>query len=179
MKINLPSPIQNLVDILSWQVGPEVLPKSPVLLAVSLVLFAFVQYLRNIMDYTALQSAGIGVGCAVLLSGVTILCARISGYHERLMQTLTALAIGGAIVLFVTTFLRFFLVITYEFQGLPERNVMELANFLLFPLFAWNVFVFAALYRRSFRASVPWAFAIAITLLFALDFWIPAAFKFA
>lgn len=179
MKITLPSPIENLVGILSWKLGPEVFPKSTLLLAISLLFFAIVEFLRNIMDYPFFKSVGIGVGSAVLLSVVTILCARISGYHERLTQTLTALALGGAIVLFVTTFLRFFLVVSYEFQGLPETNVMELANFLLFPLFVWNVFVFAALYRRSFRASVPVAFAIAIALLLALSFWVPAAFKYA
>jgi xanthine/uracil permease len=179
MKIALPSPIQNLVDIVSWQVGPEVFPKSILLLGISLSTYAFVVFLRNIMDYTFIKAVGIGVGSALVLGAVTILCARISGYHERLTQTLTALALGGAIVLFVTTFLRFFLVVSYQMQGLPEINVMELANFLLFPLFVWNVFVFAALYRRSFRASVPIAFGISIALLLALDFWVPAAFKFA
>jgi hypothetical protein len=111
------------------------------------------------------------------LGGVAFLWAKISGYSERLTQTLTALALGGAAVIFVTTALRFLMVVAYTLQGLPDINILELTNFLLFPLFVWNVFVFAALFRRSFRPSLPVAFAIALPLVFMLDFWVPVAFK--
>ena len=112
---------------------------------------------------------------------VAFVCASVSGYRERLTQTLCALALGGAVVIFVTTALRYLLVVSLVFadpsQELPYINVLELANFLLFPLFVWNVFVFAALFRRSFRPSVPVAFAIAIPLVFVVDYWVPVAFR--
>jgi putative flippase GtrA len=82
----------------------------------------------------------------------------------------------------VNVFLRFILVVSLAFtdasgEGLPYINVVELANFLLFPLLIWNVYVFAALFRRSFRPSVPVAFAIAIPLVFIVNYWVPAAFR--
>jgi hypothetical protein len=177
MKLTLPSPIQNIVGILNWKLGPEVLPRSPVLLTVSLIAFAGAVFLRHAMDYSWLRAAVSGIGSAALLGGVAFLWAKLSGYRERLPQTLTALALGGAVVIFMTASLRFLMIVAYTLEGLPEVNIMELANFLLFPLFVWNVFVYAALFRRSFRPSVPVAFAIAIPLVLLVDFWVPAAFR--
>ena len=182
MKLSLPSPLQNIVGIMNWKLGPEVLPKSPLLLAVSLVAFAVTVSLRQSMDYSVARAVASGIGSAAALGAVAYLCAKVSGYNERLIQTLTALAIGGAVVLFVTVFLRFFLVLSLTFgdptgEGLPYLNVVELANFLLFPLLIWNVFVFAALFRRSFRPSVPVAFAIAVPLVFIVNYLVPAGFR--
>ncbi|HUI22590.1 MAG TPA: hypothetical protein VLZ74_16335 [Methylocella sp.] len=177
MKLTLPAPIENILGILNWKVGPEVLPRSPILLGVSLGAFAGAVFLRQAMDYSWLRAAVSGLGSAALLGAVAFLCAKVSGYNERLPQTLTALALGGAIVIFLTASLRFMMVVAYTLEGLPDVNIMELANFLLFPLFVWNVFVFAALFRRSFRPSVPLAFAIAIPLVLMVDFWVPAAFR--
>lgn len=182
MKMNLPSPIQKIVGIVSWKLGPEVLPRSPVLLAVSLVAFALALSLRQAMDYSIARAVASGIGGAAVLGLVAFIFASVTGYRERLPQTLCALALGGAIVIFVTTFLRFMLVVGLVFMdtsedGLPYRNILELANFLLFPLLIWNVFVFAALFRRSFRPSVVVAFVIAIPLVMLVDFWVPAAFR--
>lgn len=182
MKLTLPSPIQNIVGILNWKLGPEVLPKSPILLIISLVAFAVAVFLRQSMDYSVARAAASGIGGAAVLGVVAFLCASVSGYRERLMQTLCALALGGAIVISVTALLRFLLIVTLALsdtseEGLPYINVVELANFLLFPLFVWNVFIFAALFRRSFRPSVPIAFAIAIPVVLLVDFWVPAALR--
>jgi hypothetical protein len=176
-KLRLPPPVQNIVGILNWNLGPEVLPKSPIFLTVSLLAFAAVVFLRQLMDYSPIRALACGIGSAAVLGAVAFLCAKISGYGERLTQTLSALALAGAVVIFVTTILRFFMVVAYTIEGLPDINVLELANFLLFPLFVWNVFIFAALFRRSFRPSVPVAFAIAIPLVFIVDFWVPVAFR--
>jgi hypothetical protein len=182
MKLILPAPIQTIVGIVSWKLGPEVLPKSPFLLTVSLVAFAVSVSLRQAMDYSVARAVASGIGSAAVLGAVAYLCAKVSGYNERLMQTLTALAIGGAIVILVNVSLRFLLVVSLAFtdvsgEGLPYINVVQLANFLLFPLLIWNVYVFAALFRRSFRPSVPVAFAIAIPLVFIVNYWVPAAFR--
>ena len=144
--------------------------------------FAVAVFLRQAMDYSLARAAASGIGSAVILGAVAFLCAKVSGYQERLTQTLCALALGGAIIIFLTTFLRFLLFISLALSdtsenGLPYINVAELANFLLFPLFVWNVFIFAALFRRSFRPSVIVSFAIALPLVFIVDFWVPTVFK--
>jgi hypothetical protein len=177
MKFTLPSPAQKVLGILSFKLGPEVLPKSPILLAVSLVTFAAAVFLFQASFYSPARAAASGIGGAVLLAAVAMLCARISGYNERLTQTLTALALGGAIVIFVRTALGFFLFINPAFAELPDINVRQLTAFLLFPLYVWNIFVFAFLFRRSFRADVVIAFAIAIVLVFTVYFSVPLVFR--
>jgi hypothetical protein len=177
MKFTLPSPLQKVFGILNFKLGPDVLPKSPILLAVSLIAFAAAVFLFQASFYTPARAAASGIGSAVLLAAVAMLCARISGYNERLTQTLTALALGGAIVIFVRTALGFFMFINPAFAELPDINVQELTAFLLFPLYVWNVFVFAFLFRRSFRSDVPISFAISIVLVFAVYFSVPLVFK--
>jgi hypothetical protein len=179
--LTLPSPVQKLVGILNWKLGPEVLPKSQNLLVASLSAFAVTVFLRQAMDYSVARAAASGIGSAAVLGAVAFLCAIVSGYRDRLTQTLCALALGGAAVIFITTALRFLLIISFVFMAgseeLPYVDIVQITNFVLFPLFVWNVFVFAALFRRSFRPSVPIAFAIAIPLVFILDYWVPVVFR--
>jgi hypothetical protein len=177
MKITLPPPIQNVLGILDFKLGPEVLPKSLILLAVSLVAFAASEFLFQASFYSPARAAASGIGGAVLLAAVAMLWARVSGYNERLTQTLTALAVGGAIVIFVRTALGFIIFISPNLAELPDINVQELTAFLLFPLYVWNIFVFAFLFRRSFRSDVVMSFAISIALVFTVSFLVPIAFK--
>src|ERR1700736_1689960 len=177
MKFTLPSPVQNVLGILNFKLGPEVLPKSPILLAVSLVAFAASVFLFQASFYSVARAAASGIGGAFLLALVALLAARVSGHNERLTQTLTALALGGAIVIFVRTALGFIIFISPNFAELPDINVQELTAFLLFPLYVWNIFVFAFLFRRSFRSDVAISFAISIVLVFAVYFSVPLVFK--
>jgi hypothetical protein len=177
MKITLPPPIQNVLGILDFKLGPEVLPKSLILLAVSLVAFAASVFLFQASFYSPARAAASAIGSAFLLALVASLGARVSGYNERLTQTLTALAVGGAIVIFVRTALGFIMFINPAFAELPDINVQELTSFLLFPLYVWNIFVFAFLFRRSFRSDVVMSFAISFLLVLAMYFVVPSVFK--
>lgn len=177
MKLTLPSPIQKIVGILNFTLGPEVLPESPVLLAVSLVAFVAAVFLFQYNFFSPARAAASGIGSALLLAVIAMVCARISGYNERLTQTLTALALGGAIVIFVRTALGFIIFISPAFAELPDIDVRQLAAFLLFPLYVWNIFVFAFLFRRSFRSDVVVSFAISIALVIGMYFSVPMAFK--
>jgi len=177
MKLTLPTPIQKVLGILNFKLGPEVLPKSPKLLAFSIVAFAAAVFLFPYNFYSLARAAASGIGSAALLALVALLCARVSGYNERLTQTLTALALGGAIVIFVRTVLGFIIFISPNLAELPDINVRQLTAFLLFPLYVWNIFVFAFLFRRSFRTDTVISFAISIVLVFTLYFSVPLVFK--
>ncbi|MGI8569644.1 MAG: hypothetical protein ACR2KT_11515 [Methylocella sp.] len=177
MKLTLPSSFQNILGIMNFKLGPEVLPKSPILLAVSIVAFAAAVFLFQASFYSLARAAASGIGSAVLMAAVAMLCARVSGYNERLIQTLTALAMGGAIVIFVRTALGFIIFISPSLEELPDNNVRQLTAFLLFPLYVWNIFVFAFLFRRSFRTETVISFAISIALVFAMYFSVPLVFK--
>ena len=177
MKLTLPSPIQKIAGILNFTLGPEALPESPILLAVSLVVFAAAVFLFQFNYFSPARAAASGIGSALLLAVIAMVCARISGYNERLTQTLTALALGGAIVIFVRTALGFVIFISPAFAELPDTNVQQLAAFLLFPLYVWNIFVFAFLFRRSFRSDVVISFGISIALVIGMYFSVPMAFR--
>jgi hypothetical protein len=177
MKLILPSPMQKALGILNFKLGPDVLPKSPILLAVSLVAFAAAVFLFQYNFFSVARAAASGIGSVVLLAAVAMLCARVSGYNERLVQTLTALALGGAIVIFARTVLGFIIFISPNLAELPDVNVRQLTAFLLFPLYVWNIFVFAFLFRRSFRTDTVISFAISIALVFTVYFSVPLVFK--
>jgi hypothetical protein len=177
MKLTLPAPIEKIVGILNFKLGGDVLPKSPVLCGLSVFVFAAAVSLFQGNYFSPARAVASGVSGAAVLAVVTALSARFSGYGERLIQTLTALALGGAIVIFVRTFLGLFIYINPAFESLPDTNVRQLEGLLLFPIYIWNVFVFAFLLRRSFRASVPIAFALSIGLIVTVYFSVPNVFK--
>lgn len=177
MKLTFPAPVEKMLGILNFKLGADVLPKSPILLAGSIVAFIAAVFLFQASFYSAARAAASGIASAVLLAAVALGCARASGYGERLTQTLTALALGGAIVIFVRTALGFIIFIAPSLDELPDTNVRQLTAFLLFPLYIWNIFVFAFLFRRSFRTEPILSFAISIALLFVMYFSVPLMFK--
>lgn len=178
MKLTVPGPIQNIYGILTFNLGADVLPKSRNLMIICLTGFAVAVFMFQGTFYPPARAVASGIGSAVLLSAVAAGWAAISGYRERLMQTLTALALGGALVIFTRTFLGFFIYINPVFADLPDVNVRELEAFVLFPIYVWNIFVFAFLFRRSYRATVVMAFAIAIAVVIAVYFTVPLIFRF-
>ncbi|MCI0465405.1 MAG: hypothetical protein L0Y57_00095 [Beijerinckiaceae bacterium] len=178
MKLTLPPPVQKIAGILNFQLGADVLPKSLILLALCLVAFAGTVTLFQGNSYSPARAAASGIGSAVLLSAVAAVWALITGYRERLIQTLTALALSGAIIIFIRWFLGFLIYISPVFAELPDTNVRELEAFVLFPLYVWVIFAYAFLFRRSFRAEVVIAFAISIALVILVYFGVPQLFKF-
>lgn len=177
MKFTVPPTFEKVFGILNFKLGADVLPKSPVLLAACLLAFAVAVTLFEGNFYPPLKAAACGIASTIVLALVAVVWARVSGYKERLIQTLAALALGGAIVIFLRTSLGFFIYISPIFAELPEVNIRELEGFVLFPLYVWNIFVFAFLFRRSFRADVPIAFAIAIALVVTVYLSVPTAFN--
>jgi hypothetical protein len=177
MKLTVPSPIQNVYGILTFKLGADVLPKSQILLTVCLAAFAAAVFLFQGNFYPPARAAASGIGSAILVSAVAAVWARISGYRERLVQTLTALALGGAIVIFARVLLGLFIYLNPVFADLPDVNVRELEAFVLFPIYVWNIFVYAFLFRRSYRAEVVLAFAIAIAVVIVVYFTVPLVFK--
>lgn len=177
MKLTLPSSIEKVIGIVNFKLGGDVLPKSPIFCLLSILAFAGIVTLFQGFYFPPARAIASGIGGAAVLGIVTFLSAIVSGYNDRLIQTLTALSIGGAIVIFVRTVLGVFIYVNPIFEGLPEVNLQELEGFLLFPIYIWNVFVFAFLFRRSFRASVPVAFAISIGLVLTMYFSVPTVFK--
>ena len=176
MNIKLPLLLRNLIGILRSDLGPEVLPRSVQLLGVSLALFVLAQSAGKLFTHSPAGALGIGLCAGALLAAVAAAGSRFFGHYERLTQTLTALAAAGAAVAFVKLFLRLVLEVGFAAQDL-DLPVEDLANFLLFPLFLWNVIVFASIFRRGFSVGVILGFSLSLGYLLILVFWIPHFFK--
>src|SRR5205823_12994322 len=123
MKLAVPSAFQKIYGILTFGLGAEVLPRSRILLAICLLAFAVAAFLFQGNFFPPARAAASGIGAAVLLAAVAAVWAAVSGYRERLVQTLTALALGGAIVIFVRVVLEFLIFISPIFAELPDINV--------------------------------------------------------
>ncbi|WP_026608589.1 hypothetical protein [Methylocapsa acidiphila] len=176
MMIKLPPPVHGLLGILRSEVGPEVLPSSSFLLKLSLGLFVVSEFAVKLPTHSFFGAIGIGITAAALLALFAALVAKLLDHDERLAQTLTALAFVGAIVALINFFFRFILVLGFGFIG-DELPAQELASFLLFPIFLWNVILFASIYRRAFSLGLILSFALSIAYLLILFFWIPHFFK--
>lgn len=177
MKFAVPSPLLKTYGILTFKLGADVLPKSRLLLGICLFAFAGAVFLFEGMYYSPARAVASGAGSAAFLSAVTAVWAWISGYPERLMQTLTALALGGAGVVLARTLMGLFIFVAPIFAELPDTMVQQLEAFLLFPLWVWNVYVFGFLLRRSFRVDVVMALAGSTALVVILYFLMPVAFR--
>jgi len=177
MKLKLPPLVHNLAGIVQAEVGPEVLPASGLLLAVSLGFFILVQFMAKLVTHSVAGAAGIGITAAVFLSVVAIVSARLLGHKERLLQTLTALAASGAVVAFVNFLCRGFLRIGFHVMLEDEGPVESMTDFLLFPIFLWNIVLYAGIFRRAFGVGLLLAFALSFTCVLTLFFEIPHFFK--
>lgn len=176
MTIKLPLLLQNFVGILRSDLGPEVLPRSGLLLGVSLGLFVLAQFAGKLFTYTPVGAAAIGLCAVALLAAITALGSWLFKHYDRLTQTLTALAGAGAAVTFVKFALRLVLEVAFTSEDL-DFPIDPLANFLLFPVFLWNVVVYASIFRRGFAVGRILGFAMSLGYLLVLFFWIPHFFK--
>jgi hypothetical protein len=176
MKIKLPPLVESFTGILRSELGPEVLPRSVQLLGVSLGIFVLAQFAGKLVTHTPVGAAAIGLCAGALLVAVTVLGSKLLGHSDRLTQILTALAAAGAAVTFVKLFLRLVLEMGFASEDL-ELPVDDLANFLLFPVFLWNVVVYASIFRRGFSVGRIAGFGLSLGYLLVLFFWIPHFFK--
>ncbi|WP_036262391.1 hypothetical protein [Methylocapsa aurea] len=177
MKIKLPPLIHNFIGVMEGDVGPEVLPKSNSFLVASLGFFALVEFGVRLLTHSAIGAVGIGVSATVFLIIVAAISARLLGRNERLVQTLIALALAGAIVALVNFVCRTFLKVGFHLMLEDEAPVESITNFLLFPIFLWNIIVYAVIFRRAFPIGTLLAFGLSFSCVLMLFFEIPHFFK--
>jgi hypothetical protein len=177
MKIKLPPFLHNLFGIVQSEVGPEVLPASMGLLTASLGVFALVQFWAKIVNHSVGGAAAIGVFAAIILIVVAYVAARLLGFKERFVQTLTALAAAGAIVAVVNLLCRMFLRVGFDFMLDSEGPIDSMIDFLLFPIFLWNLIVYAGIFRRAYSVGLGLGFALSLICVLMISFELPRLFK--
>lgn len=177
MKIHFPPMVEKFLGILRAEEGPDVLPASAPLLGASLGFFALAQFAAKLLTHPPVRAAEIGIIGAVLLAALTYLGCHLFKHSERLTQTLTALAAAGAAVAFVNVGVKLLLKFAFHEMDMDVLPVDSIVNFLVFPLFLWNVLVYVSIFRRAFASGIILSFAMSFALTLAIVFWIPLLLK--
>ncbi|SFK40458.1 hypothetical protein [Methylocapsa palsarum] len=177
MKVQLPPTVNKFLGILRAEEGPEVLPRSVPLLVASLTFFAVAQFLTKLFTHPPLRAAGIGLIGVIVLAAIAFACSRLFRRADRLPQILTAMAAGGAAVAIVNLVVRLLLKFAFHEMDMDILPVDSIVNFLVFPLFLWNVLVYVSIFRRGLSAGMILSFAMSFALTLAIVFWIPLLLK--
>jgi hypothetical protein len=140
--------------------GPQELPASSVLLALSIVVYALVGVLLSLIS--------LPWGSAVLASlldtlllvafGYTVLNLR--GLAARLTQTLTALAGSLALLGIVSLPLTAWL-----YQAESTVGDAGVASFLLLVILLWNILLIAHILRHAVNISFPLGLVVSVAYL--------------
>lgn len=142
----------------------KVPPLSLPLLAASLAAYGASEFgLALVLEHPTSVAAVGGLLAVALLSAVTAAALKLGGCGPRLPQTLIALAASGSLVSAVNIVLRMVMR-----TALPPQVPMSMANFLLFPLLAWNLLVYAYIFRHALSGRPVHAFAIALAYMLML-----------
>jgi len=167
MSTNAPtSTLKAFLQIIKLEGGQGALPVSAALAGVALVAYAISGAVLHGLEHTLVGAISYGGSTALLLAASTFAVLRSYKRSELTLQTLSALAATGAFMAVTSVLLHFVLAVALP----PPLPTDRLVRFLLFPIVAWNVFMFAWLYRHTGMRAIP-AFALAITYVVTIN-WI-------
>ena len=156
--------IRTLLDIILLRQGPEVLPRSPVLLLVSIGLWLLSCVASLVLDdyYTAntfllvVLAAGVGVVIYALL-------VNAAGQYPRMLQTLTAIIGCGAVLTFVALLCE--AVLRY---AVSEQQAQSALNLIILWSIAVEGHIVARTINRHWFVGFVAAFTVFIVQLFVL-----------
>jgi len=169
MAINIPFTAQGsvprtLFDIIRLEAGQGDLPKSSQLLGASLALYGLGEAWEQYFEHSLPGSLIYGLLTTALLAGITWGVMKFTGEMQRFTKTLTALALTGAVAAAVFGLMH----VLFSIALPPPLPTDKLLRFLLFPVFVWNAFMFAFLYRNAKLRPIP-AFVTAAVFVLIVD----------
>jgi len=158
------------------QVGPQALPTSQYLLIITVIAGIIVDSAATAILIPALSSVElvliVSVYNAALLVSVYILL-RLIAYHERALQTLTALAGTGLFISLV-------LLPGLMFINMAEEAMQSFALFILIDNI-WRIAVYAHIFRHALSISLLMAMILSLSYLlwgiFIADILLPETVK--
>lgn len=145
--------LQAYTDVALLRRGPQTLPRSSILLAMTLVLFVLLQsFPEPGVPFTFAQNMIITSLYAVMLSSVVWLLLQASGHAERLAQTLTAFF--GAELIITPVKIALVLLLGDAVPPPVPGEPIESAHMLMFALEAWSYVVLSAILREALGISI-------------------------
>jgi len=164
--------VKGVAGICRMEMAPQLLPYSTIALLFSLLLFGAGRYQVHSLDHSQFASIQVGLWASVVLMAVTVLVLALGKRLEAVARTLTALAATGAVVALTNAAFRIII-----FAVTPEdAGLSKMTGFLTFPLFIWNVMVFAYIFRHAFSGRPVLALALSGFCILPISFVLPAIF---
>jgi hypothetical protein len=164
---------KGLNGIFRMEPGGQLLPYSLPLLVVGLVVYASSEFELEYISHTPVAAAKFALIAPALLTILTAIGLFVAGRRERLKETLVALLLAGAVVTIVNVAMRVSMPLFFP----PEIDLGKLIGFLLFPLFLWNLLVFAYIYQRAFAGRPRLSLGLSAGYLVPLTFVIASIWK--
>lgn len=143
--------------------APQDDPRSPVALAVALAFYASVSLLQARVGQSWPVALGMMATDLLVLTGVTSLALRLTGFGARLIQTLTALAGAGGVLGIAALPLMQALARTTP----SERPAAALVTLWLFAM-VWSIAVPAHIYRHALSTRFWIGAALAVLQVLVL-----------
>ncbi len=149
-----------LYHLMRLETGLQPLPASKTLLWVSLSLYGLSEFALASLGHRMSVSLLGGLAAVLLLGALTTVALSLAGFSSRVMQTISALAAGGAVIVCGRALL----------QVLLQTAVpgVDLGGFLLFPLFVWHLLICAHVYREALARGSYQSRGLAIAYVLCL-----------
>lgn len=144
-------------DVCLLQKGPQDLPKSSVLLYLSLILYITFDVLLTIQSRLFVDALLVTFLDVVFLLGVTFLILKQHNHLDRWQQTITALCGSGVILsIFI------FPLVYGSAQNQSAEWLKQIILLFFLVMVIWNIAVFAHILRHAISASMGIGIMIAI-----------------
>jgi uncharacterized membrane protein YuzA (DUF378 family) len=163
--------LQTLFDIIRLRKGPDALPRSPILLAIVVASWLFVDILAGVVLPTFGRSSISGLAISMLGIIIYAFIATLYGRNARIMQMLTALIGCGAVLGLAVTLT---IGVALQLQGLDLVAILSV-------LAVWSITLFSIVvdgHILSRTLDRPQLHGVIIAfLVFALQYYLSVTFN--
>lgn len=153
--------VTGLYDICRLEAGPQKLPFSTVLLALTFILYIAGRAAEEAFDRPLIEAGLLGLADVLLLVLIVAVPLWLLNLGNRIPQTLTAITAAGIVVSVVDIFLIFLLI---DLPLSPDR-LGRVITYLTFPLVLWRVLINATLLKFALSWHSGYAFILALVHL--------------
>jgi len=150
---------QTFFSICRFRSGPQDLPTSSHLLSWSLILYTLCSIVISLINLPPGQAVTVAILNTLLLALTMVALLQLSGYRERIVQTLTALC-GAGIVLSIIGFP----IIFWLNHARLNQQGTALPSLLWLALFAWDLLVMAHVLRHA--VSIRFSFGLLLSVIY-------------
>lgn len=150
-----------LYDICRLEAGPQKLPFSAALLALTFILYVAGRTVEEVFGRSLIEAGLLGLADAFLLALIAAVPLWLLNLGNRIPQTLTAMTSAGIVVSVVDIFLIFLLI---DLPLSPDK-LGRVITYLTLPLVLWRIFINTTLLKIALSWRSGYAFILALAHL--------------